>query len=332
MNSALPARLKTILRVAGALAFILPASGSAAGGRDLPETCYLFSYFYHDEQADGLRLAWSGDGLQWEMLNEGEPCLRPTVGESALMRDPCLHRAPDGVFHLVWTTSWEGKTIGHATSRDLVEWSAQKAIPVMAHEPDAVNCWAPEIIWDEEGDQFVIYWSTTILGLYPETSNSNRRPGSNHRIYATTTRDFETFSPTRLFYDGGFNVIDASLAPNGDEWLMFIKNETLTPRREKNIRMVRGPSIFGPWSEVSPPLTGDYWAEGPCALKVGDEWRVYFDKHRLDAIGLIVSRDLETWTDVSDQVSFPKNARHGTVLAVPRDVVERLLARERAAK
>ena len=28
----------------------------------LPETCYLFSYFYHDRQADGLRLAWSRDG------------------------------------------------------------------------------------------------------------------------------------------------------------------------------------------------------------------------------------------------------------------------------
>jgi len=292
----------------------------------LPEKCYLFAYFYHDRQADGLRLAWSRDGFAWEMLHGGASCLRPMVGESKLMRDPCLYRGPNGTFHLVWTTAWAGKTIGYASSPDLIHWSEQKAIPVMAHEPKAVNCWAPEIVWDEAQGNYLIFWSTTILGLNPETANSNKRPESNNRIYATATTDFVSFTPTRLFYDGGFNVIDATLARNGREWLMFVKNETLTPETEKNIRMVRGSSPEGPWGEASPAITGDYWAEGPTALKVGDEWRVYFDKHRFNAIGLVVSRDLKTWTDCSDRVSFPKDARHGTVLAVPREIVARLLA------
>lgn len=290
----------------------------------LPDTCYLFAYFYHDRQADGLRLAWSRDGYAWEMLNGGESCLRPTVGEQKILRDPCLYRGPDGTYHLVWTTAWAGKTIGHASSKDLIHWSAQQAIPVMAGEPQAVNCWAPEIIWDDAKQHYLIFWSTTILGLNPQTAHSNKHPESNNRIYCTTTRDFVTFTPTRLLYDGGFNVIDATLARNGKEWLMFVKNETLTPKTEKNIRMVRGPSPEGPWSEASPPITGNYWAEGPTAIKVGNEWRVYFDKHRLDAIGLVVSRDLKTWTDLSDKVSFPPHARHGTVIAVPRAVIESL--------
>lgn len=290
----------------------------------LPDTCYLFAYFYHDRQADGLRLAWSRDGYAWEMLNGGESCLRPTVGEQKILRDPCLYRGPDGMYHLVWTTAWAGKTIGHASSPDLIHWSAQQAIPVMAGEPKAVNCWAPEIVWDEAKQHYLIFWSTTVLGLNPQTANSNKRPESNNRIYCTTTRDFATFTPTRLLYDGGFNAIDATLARNGREWLMFVKNETLTPKTEKNIRMVRGPSPEGPWSEASPPITGDYWAEGPTAIKVGEEWRVYFDKHRLDAIGLVVSRDLKNWTDVSDKVAFPPHARHGTVIAVPRAVIEHL--------
>lgn len=301
-----------------------PTAGAPAVA-SLPETCYLFAYFYHDRQADGLRLAWSRDGFTWEMLNNGETCLLPTVGESKLMRDPCIYRGPDGTYHLVWTTSWAGKTLGYASSRDLIHWSAQKAIPVMAHEPKAVNTWAPEIIWDEHKGHFLIFWSSTILGLNPQTANSNKRPESNHRIYATTTKDFETFTPTRLLYDGGFNVIDASLARNGAEWLLFVKNETLTPKTEKNIRMIRGASPEGPWSEASAPITGSYWAEGPSALKVGDEWRVYFDKHQLDAIGLVVSRDLKTWTDLSDKVRFPVHARHGTVIAMPRDEMARLL-------
>lgn len=286
----------------------------------LPDTCYLFAYFYHDREAEGFRLAWSRDGYAFEMLNGGKSLLKPEAGEAKIMRDPCLYRGPDGTWHLVWTTGWTGKTIGYASSKDLVHWSEQKAIPVMAHEPAAQNCWAPEIIWDDAKQEYLIFWSTTILGRFPETAMTNKRPERNHRIYATTTKDFATFTPTRLFYDGGFNVIDANLLHDGSRWLMFVKNEQLTPKTEKNIRMITGASAEGPWGEASPPLTGNYWAEGPTSIKVGDEYRVYFDKHMLDAIGLV------HWEDVSDKVSFPAHARHGCIVGVPRAVMEQLLA------
>jgi hypothetical protein len=90
--------------------------------------------------------------------------------------------------------------------------------------------------------------------------------------------------------------------------------------------MIRAQSPEGPFGSASSALTGNYWAEGPTAIKVGDEYRVYFDKHMLNAIGLITSPDLRQWEDVSEKVSFPKDARHGTVIAVPRAIVEGLLA------
>ncbi len=311
------------------LAFALALSALAPRASELPATCYLFAYFIHAEEADGFRLAWSRDGLRFETLNGGKSFLRPVAGENKLMRDPHLLRGPDGVFHLVWTTGWTGKTIGYASSKDLLTWSEQKTLPVMAHEPEAQNCWAPELTWDPARAQFIIHWSTTILGRFPETAMSNRRPERNHRIYAVTTRDFETFSPTTLLYDAGYNVIDANIVPAEDgtgDWLMFVKDETFAPVTQKNIRLVRGRTPIGPWDPVSPPMTGDYWAEGPAAIKVGDEYRVYFDKHMLDAIGLVRSRDLKTWEDVSDQVRFPPQARHGCIVAVPRSVLEPLLA------
>lgn len=301
----------------------------AARAVALPETCYLFAYFIHSEEGAGFRLAWSADGHRFEKLNDGRSYLAPMAGENKIMRDPCIYRGPDGLFHLVWTTGWTGKTIGYASSKDLLTWSEQKTLPVMAHEPDAQNCWAPEIVWDPANGRYLIHWSTTILGRFPATAMSNRRPERNHRIYATTTKDFETFTPTALLYDAGYNVIDANLIPAEDgtnDWLMFVKDETFAPVTQKNIRLVRGRSPEGPWDAVSPPLTGaDYWAEGPSAIKVGDEYRVYFDKHMLDAIGLVRSRDLKTWEDVSDHVNFPPQARHGCILAVPREVVEALL-------
>ncbi len=310
------------------LAAALLPSARAAEPAPLPATCYLFAYFYHDREGEGFRLAWSADGRDFKLLNDGKSYLKPTAGENKLMRDPHLYRSPDGTFHLVWTTGWTGKTIGYASSKDLRNWSEQQAIPVMAHEPEAQNSWAPELIWDEAKQHYLIFWSTTILGRYPETAMSNRRPERNHRIYATTTKDFITYTPTKLIYDAGYNVIDANLIPAEDgttDWLMFVKDETFAPVTQKNIRLVRGRSPEGPWDPVSPPLTGNYWAEGPAAIKVGDEYRVYFDKHMLNAIGLVRSKDLKTWEDVSDKVSFPKDARHGCILAVPADVITALL-------
>src|ERR1043166_8315933 len=137
------------------------AAQSQPQAADLPETCYLFTYFYHQTQGDGLHLAWSRDGLRWEILGGDKSYLRPNVGENKLMRDPCVFRGPDGVFRMVWTTSWAGKTIGYASSTDLIHWSEQKAIPVMANEPNAKNCWAPEVIYDENKKEYVIFWSTT---------------------------------------------------------------------------------------------------------------------------------------------------------------------------
>ena len=106
------------------------------------KTAYLFSYFINDSK-DGLHLAYSYDGLNWMPLNGGQSYLIPSVGKDKLMRDPSICQAPDGTFHMVWTSSWTDRIIGHASSRDLINWSEQQAIPVMMHEPTAHNCCAP---------------------------------------------------------------------------------------------------------------------------------------------------------------------------------------------
>ena len=109
-------------------------------------TVYLFSYFIGEK--DGLHLAWSNDGYHWAPLAGDASLLVPGIGEDKLMRDPSICQGPDGTFHMVWTSSWHDRIIGYASSRDLVHWSRQKAIPVMMHEPEAHNCWAPELFYD----------------------------------------------------------------------------------------------------------------------------------------------------------------------------------------
>ena len=282
---------------------------------------YLFSYFTGNGE-DGLHLAFSYDGLEWEALNDNKSYLEPQVGNDKLMRDPCVISGSDGKFHMVWTVSWGEKGIGYATSGNLIHWSEQKYIPVMEHEPDARNCWAPELFYDEASELYMIFWSTTIPGRFPETEKQGDKD-YNHRMYYITSKDLENFSETKLLYDHGFNVIDGTLQKEDDTYLMFLKDETRHPQ-QKNIRLAKSNHLTEGYSKPGEPITGHYWAEGPTAIKIGDFWYVYFDKYIKHEMGAVRSNDLVHWEDISNLVHFPEGTRHGTVFKVDVSVVEKL--------
>ncbi|WP_258105083.1 glycoside hydrolase family 43 protein [Marinoscillum sp. MHG1-6] len=283
---------------------------------------YLFSFFQGNGE-DGLHLAASTDGLNWKALNNNESFLAPTAGKDKLMRDPCIIKGGDDKFHMVWTVSWNERGIGYANSTDLIKWSDQKYIPVMDHEPTARNCWAPEIYYDEEKDQYLIYWATTIPGRFPATDTLGGG-GYDHRMYYTTTRDFRSFSDTKILYDKGFSVIDATIVKDGKTYVMFLKNETLLPKPEKNIRISTSTDLLGDYSEPTTPITTD-WVEGPTVTRVGNDWVVYFDMYTKSKMGGISSKDLKIWTDISENISFPKGTRHGTVFKVKQSVLENII-------
>ena len=288
------------------------------------EQVYLFSYFT-DNGRDGLHLAYSPDGLKWEALKDGKSLVAPTVGNDKLMRDPFILQGKDGLFHMVWTSSWKERQIGYASSKDLINWSEQKAIPVMAHEPTAKNCWAPEMVYDPQNKNYIIFWATTIPGRHSDVASSESEKGLNHRMYCTTTSDFQNFSPTKIFFNPDFSVIDATILPKGNTFYMFLKNENSNPP-EKNIRVTQSQHASGPYPiEVSAPITGKYWAEGPTALEVGDYVYVYFDKYTEHKYGAVRSKNMKDWEDVSDKVSFPDGVRHGTAFKVSNEIFKNLI-------
>lgn len=306
--------------------FSLFAADTVLVDTDKPTDVYLFSYFKGNGE-DGLHLAYSKTGLTWKSLKNDSSFLTPQIG-TKLMRDPSICQGPDGTFHMVWTTGWNDNGIGLAHSKDLIEWSDQTFIPVMEDEPTAKNCWAPEIFYDASTQTYLIYWATTIPGRFPETENP--KDDNNHRMYYITTKDFESFSKTKLFYDPGFNVIDSFIAydDTSNRYVMFLKNETKVPKAEKNLRVAFSDKAAGPYGPASEPITGNYWAEGPAAIKIKNRWFVYFDKYTEHRYGAVVSKDLEDWKDISDQIVFPEGTRHGTVFKVSPDVLAVLLKQQ----
>jgi hypothetical protein len=272
---------------------------------DHSDSIYVFTSFRGNGE-DGLRFLKSHDGFHWEYV-PGD-FMKPNVGSQKLMRDPSLAVGPDGVFHLVWTTGWQkDRGFGHASSKDLVHWSDQRFIPVMEHEPTTVNVWAPEVFYDAPEKRFIIIWASTIPGRFPDHLEPH---DNNQRMYYTTTRDFQSFAATKLFFDPDFSVIDCTIVPYGDEYVLVLKDNT-RPRR--NLRVAFGDSPLGPWRDVSKPFTQNF-TEGPSVLKIGEDWIIYFDAYREEIYGAVKTRDFRSFTNVTNEVHFPKGHKHGSAL------------------
>ncbi|RVT79575.1 beta-galactosidase [Flavobacterium sufflavum] len=282
---------------------------------------YIFSYFKGNGE-DGLHLAYSEDGYKWQSLKKDASFLTPEVGKDKLMRDPCVIKGGDGLYHMVWTVSWTDKGIGYASSKDLIHWSKQEFLPVMEYESGTRNTWAPEITYDTKKKMYMIYWASTIEGKFTETQSTEEK-GYNHRIYYTTTKDFKKFTRTKLLYEPGFNVIDATILKEDKGYIMFLKDETKVSV-QKNLKVAYSDKLTGSYTKASEPITGDYWAEGPTAIKIDGQWLVYFDKYRDHKYGAI-KQTANGWEDVSDKVSFPQGTRHGTVLEVSKSTLLQLM-------
>ena len=279
---------------------------------------YLFTSFRKNGET-GVFLALSEDGRKWAALNNNKPWVKPGVA-GMLMRDPWLGRGPDGVWHMLWTWGWtrgageKSLKMGTAESKDLIHWSEQREIAVLANEPTARNAWAPEAVYDPVKKEWIILWATTIPGRFPETEEGGDK-GYDHRIYSITTRDWKRFSEAKLFFNPGFNAIDSTIVKVGKRWIMVFKDERKNPP-VKRLRLAFADSPQGPWRDITEPFTRD-WIEGPSVVKIGAEWWIYFDHYtKPQGYGAIRTKDWKTFEDVSELVSFPEDHRHGTVVTI----------------
>jgi len=278
---------------------------------------YLFTSF--NEPADkGLRMLYSYDGYKWTDLDT--VLLSPGIGNQKVMRDPSMVQGPDGSFHLVWTSSWRGdKGFGYSSSQNLISWTEQRFIPVMEHEPTTVNVWAPELFYDNKAEQYIIIWASTIPGRFERGIEED---SNNHRMYITTTRDFQTFTPTKLFLDPGFSVIDAVIVKRGNDndYVLVLKDNT---RPERNIKVAYADNPLGPYKNVTAPFT-EQFTEGPSVAKVKDGWLIYFDAYRNKTYEAIWTKDFVTFQKPAGPVQVPTGHKHGTIVEVKKKVVKQL--------
>jgi hypothetical protein len=277
-------------------------------------TPWLFAGFKGNGE-QGVYYAISPDGYHWTIANQDRPVFHQTQ-PNELMRDPFLQRGPDGTFHLVWTWSWNTPTIlGHSTSTDLLHWTPHQQLNVLANEPAALNAWAPALYYEPDHKRWLLFWSSTIPGRFPGDNSGDN--GLNHRIFYTTTANFKTLAPAKVFFDPGYSVIDATLTPLGsaDNYILIFKDERKTPLK-KVLQTAEAHSIEGPWTNISPPIS-EPWSEGAAIIPVHGGFLAYHDHYRSPQhYGALFTSDFKTWTDATNQITFPAKLRHGSFLPI----------------
>lgn len=285
---------------------------------------YMFSTF-REPADEGLYLAYSYDGYTWNDL--GGPWLKPEVGQQKVMRDPSVVTAPDGTFHMVWTSSWRDDLgFGYSSSTDLINWSEQQFISVMDFDTSTVNVWAPELFYDDEKEEYIIIWASTIPYKFEKGIEEER---NNHRMYYTTTKDFKTFSETRLYLDPGFSIIDCVIEKRAKKDYVLVLKDNTRPMR--NIKVAFGETPIGPWKNISEPFTEQY-TEGPTVAKVGQDYLIFYDSYRKKTYGGSKTSDFITFVDISDEVSFPEGHKHGTIFKAKEDVLNHLIQNSKMGK
>lgn len=312
---------------------------------------------------DGLHLLYSYDAYHWERvpgvilpasIGNKEPYIDAFTGRTvngkympeSMMRDPSICQGPDGTFHLAWTTAWSGsRGFGYSSSKDLIHWTEPREIPVMEEIPTN-NVWAPEIFYDKAEKHFLIVWSSCID---PAKRTDADKQGTNgcHRTYYVTTKDFKTFTSAKPFYDPGFNSIDAFVLQRGPKDYVTIIKDNRKPGYS-DLFCAFAEKAEGPYKPLADPnayadpaipagtnpgdslkLQGHFapeYSEGPCAIKVGDDWLIFFDVYRQVRYGAVRTRDFQTFEPVDSLVSFPSGHKHGTVFKVKKSVLDNLLS------
>lgn len=210
--------LSLLMIVSSVPAFAINASAAE-------NTKYLFAYFTGDT-VDGqkIRFATSSDGKNFSTLNNGNYTVTQKTGTQCA-RDPYLfYSEKENCYYLLATdydyshNNWGDKqsTMTVWKSNDLITWSNEthidaKNIPGVSFEN---NLWAPQALWDEAEQKYMVYYSTDV-------------GGSKAVVYSYTSDLFDVtkYSAPQKIGDFAFSNIDADITKVGDEYVLFIKNE-----------------------------------------------------------------------------------------------------------
>lgn len=307
------------------------------GKRGLGMQAYLFVHFKEKRTPEGEQVYFgvSRDGFTWEAVNEGNPVLWCYYGDKGardftvtfcrktgkyviLGTDLCLAYGMRNQYHNSWDEISENgsKCLSLWESEDLLHWSEQRLVRI--GNEDFGCLWAPDVIYDDKSEEYVLHWSSAHKSSDFKTKE----------IYCCRTKDFQNFTEPKLLYrHPKGSVIDSAIYEEDGFYYMFAKVEE---RGGCNI-LLRSDEIEGDYEEVkafeestSELERGKY--EGATAVRLENgKWCLFLDYYGAygEKQGYVpfVADSLADgrFKRADESFSFPYRFKHGTILKITEE-------------
>ena len=300
---------------------------------------YLFAYFEgggDQNLMEQLRFAVSEDAQNWYALNGNRPIIASdSISESGGIRDPHILRGEDGYYYIVATDmhtydpkqGWGANPgIVLLKSKDLVNWMHAKinlAKDWSKNFGDAYWVWAPQTIYDRKARKYMIYFTL---------QRNDRKTLITYYAYAN--KDFTAFeSEPKMLFSAKYGSIDNDIIYKDGMYHLFYKGNTKDENGKEiknGIQQATSKKLTGPYKEHFEYL--DAYAgtrthvegSGVFQLNNSEDWILMYDLYSSGRYEFQRSKDLKTFT--KEPESFRKDffPRHGTVMSVTADELERL--------
>lgn len=285
---------------------------------------YLMIYFNGDVDQEVMHFALSTDGVRWESYGSSDINSRLPAKEdfgTMRLRDPHLSRDENGSFIITATEGGDHPYIYLYKSDDLLSFDDGHRL-LVSYPDDALGmtgekAWAPEVLYDNENYDYLIYYA-----------DHREDRGPVYVIHSDLS--FEEFTYPQILFDPGYPVIDSTIFPmNGKYWMLY-KDErtaaqTIYPAVTDDLSLGFRETYDWKYLHLNRPV------EGPIVFKdiYSDLYHVYFDsfsEHTFYA-GTFTALDYRSeidWSDTEELVLPEADVRHGSVIPVTEKEYQRI--------
>jgi len=287
---------------------------------------FVMAYFKESPSASGsnygLHLAVSSDSLNWTPLNQNNPVVTPTQGTLGL-RDPFILRKQDGAFEVIATDlngtnfSLQNQFIHVWDSMDLRTFTGYRRVKLHSLP---THSWAPEAFWDPSRNQYAIIYSAN--------------NGTRDVIMVNYTTDFIAVSAAQVFFDPGFNVIDADVLVGGGTggatnylYYKVANGGSLQGARSSSLN----PGSFNAGTYTSSIAHGG--TEAPILVRslTANTWYLWGDTYTPNGVFYAWQTsniDSNSWTAMDQKLyTQPLNSKHATIQPITATEMSNLIAR-----
>lgn len=287
---------------------------------------YLFCYFTGNKpEEERIHFAVSTDGYNFRALNGNRAVINQTLGKKCC-RDPFIFRDNEGKLHIIATDmkSEEGWANNNSMviwdSENLTDWENERIIDFTKYPStrDAVRVWAPEVIFDENKGEYMIYWT-----------HLNRDSDLDTIPWYAYTKDFTTLeTEPKILYKpkSGLCAIDGDMIFKDGKYYLFVADG-----EKDGICCVVSESASGPFEEAenNKISLADTALEGNCIYKNENtgKYILIADQFKKGGYFMQESDDLINFT-VVDKSRYSLDClkpRHGSMLSISDEEYKRLV-------